>query len=134
MKDKIQKFEETVATLEPKARELVDALFEKYSLPLPNISSHNDSDTEFSLSWGYSDDKGYSDYIFLEFSWDIEYGYSWFGYIGDKNYGSERSSHSPVPPEADEFIRKVFPQTPEELNGSIFDKEVLARVVQYYSR
>ena len=135
MKDKTEQFEEAIKTLPPKGKELIDTLFEKYSLPLPSISSGDRDDGKLSICvvWGY-DKEEYSDDMFAEFSWHESYGYSWFGYIGAATYGSEKDSNDPVPPEADEFIRKIFPQTKEEKRAALFGKEILTRVVKYYGR
>ena len=135
MKDKTEQFEVVVGTLPPKGKELIDSLFGRYSLPLPNISAADDDNGKLSICvvWGY-DEGEYSDDIFAEFSWHESCGYSWFGYIGTATYGSEEDSNDPVPPEADEFIRKIFPQTEEEKRAALFDKEALTRVVKYYGR
>ncbi len=120
-----------MASAKPEGRAIIDTLFDKYALPLPDVAvfdGNSEIDLEFMAQWGYN-----ANNIYLEFSWSRS-GYSWCGHIVDEHFGSKRYSDNPVPPEADEFIRKIFPQTPEELSAAIFDEEVLARVVQYYSR
>lgn len=115
----------------PEGRAIINTLFYRYKLPLPDITvfdGKSEIDLEFIAQWGYTTND-----IYLEFSLSRS-GYSWYGHIGDEHFGSERDSDNPVPPEVDEFIRRIFPQSPEEISMAIFDEEVLSRILQYYSR
>ena len=123
-----------MASAKPEGRAIIDSLFDKYTLPLLDVAvfdGKSEIDLEFIAQWQYTVHD-----IYLEFSWSRS-GYSWYGHIGDEHFGSFENngdSNNPMPPEADEFIRRIFPQTPKEIGRAIFDEEVLARVVQYYSR
>jgi len=120
-------FTETILALPPEGRKLVDAIFGRYIVPMPRITINKDTeyicDEDLVVEW-------HGKNFHLEFYWSSDTGYSWFAEDSVEYSGHQKSaSDEPIPPEADLWIRKIFPQNINDLNKSIFSIANLGRQV-----